>query len=201
MASVYISPSLQDWNVGYGMYGTEEQRMNQIADIVQYELGRHGITTWRNSPDMSLQQAVAESNRLEPDVHVALHSNASANGEARGAEIYVHRFGGEAERLARDIYGYVSDLTPTEDLGVKEGYTTFNGQGMYELRRTASPAALLEVAFHDNPEDAQFIIDNIYELGRGVARGILDYFDVDYIEDTPENMAMLMYQYNGVPLA
>ena len=176
MASVYISPSLQDWNVGYGMYGTEEQRMNQVADIVQYELGRHGITTWRNS-------------------------NASANGEARGAEIYVHRFGGEAERLARDIYGYVSDLTPTEDLGVKEGYTTFNGQGMYELRRTASPAALLEVAFHDNPEDAQFIIDNIYELGRGVARGILDYFDIDYIEDTPENMAMLMYQYNGVPLA
>ena len=175
--------------------------MNQVADIVQYELGRHGITTWRNSPDMSLQQAVAESNRLEPDVHVALHSNASANGEARGAEIYVHRFGGEAERLARDIYGYVSDLTPTEDLGVKEGYTTFNGQGMYELRRTASPAALLEVAFHDNPEDAQFIIDNIYELGRGVARGILDYFDIDYIEDTPENMAMLMYQYNGVPLA
>ena len=98
MASVYISPSLQDWNVGYGMYGTEEQRMNQIADIVQYELGRHGVTTWRNSPDMTLQQAVAESNRLEPDVHVALHSNASANGEARGAEIYVHRFGGEAER-------------------------------------------------------------------------------------------------------
>ena len=27
MASVYISPSLQEWNVGYGMYGTEEQRM------------------------------------------------------------------------------------------------------------------------------------------------------------------------------
>ena len=69
------------------------------------------------------------------------------------------------------------------------------------ISRTASPAALLEVAFHDNPEDAQFIIDNIYELGRGVARGILDYFDIDYIEDTPENMAMLMYQYNGVPLA
>ena len=200
MASVYISPSLQEWNVVYGMYGTEEQRMNQMADIVQYELERHGVTTWRNSPEMTLQQVVAESNAIGPDVHVALHSNASATGQARGAEIYVHRFGGEAEELARDIYGYVSELTPTEDLGVKEAYATFNGQGMYELRRTARPAVLLEAAFHDNPDDAQFIIDHIYEIGQGVAKGILDYFDIEYVEDTPENQAMLIYQYNGVPV-
>lgn len=104
-------------------------------------------------------------------MHVSLHSNASAAGQARGAEIYTHRFGGEGERLARDIYQYLSALTPTEDLGVKEGYQTFNGQGMYELRRTVAPAILAEVAFHDNPADAQFIIDNIYELGREISKG------------------------------
>ena len=53
MADVYISPSLQEWNVGVGNYGTEEQRMNQIADVVQYELERHGLTTARNTPDMT----------------------------------------------------------------------------------------------------------------------------------------------------
>ena len=54
MADVYISPSLQEWNVGYGNYGTEEQRMNLIADVLDYELKRHGLTTDRNSPDMTL---------------------------------------------------------------------------------------------------------------------------------------------------
>ncbi len=198
MVDVYLSPSLQEWNVGYGNYGTEEQRMNQIADIVEYELLRHGLTVARNRPDMTLAQAVAESNSLNPRVHVSLHSNASAAGQARGAEIYTHRFGGEGERLARDIYQYLSALTPTEDLGVKEGYQTFNGQGMYELRRTVAPAILAEVAFHDNPADAQFIIDNIYELGREISKGILQYFGIPYTPDTPEDSAMLQYQYNGV---
>lgn len=197
MIDVYLSPSLQEWNVGYGNYGTEEQRMNQIADVVAYELQRHGLSVARNSPEMSLAQAVAESNSLNPRVHVALHSNASASGEARGAEVYTHRFGGEGERLARDIYQYLSALTPTEDLGVKEGYQTFNGQGMYELRRTVAPAILAEVAFHDNRADAQFIMDHIYELGREISKGILQYFGIPFTPDTPEDAAMLQYQYNG----
>lgn len=53
---VYLSPSVQDWNVGYGNYGTEEQRMNQIADIVAYELDRNGLTLVRNEPSQTLQE-------------------------------------------------------------------------------------------------------------------------------------------------
>ena len=107
MAVVYLSPSVQSWNVGYGNYGTEEQRMNLIADVVQYDLERHGVQVVRNNPEQSLREIVAESNAVGPDAHVAIHSNAS-NGNARGAEIYVHRFGGASERLARDIYQYLS---------------------------------------------------------------------------------------------
>lgn len=197
MTDVYISPSVQEWNIGYGSYGTEEQRMNLIGDVLDYELKRHGLTTDRNSPDMTLAQVVADSNSVSPRVHVALHSNAS-NGQARGAEVYAHRFGGEGERLARDVYERIEEISPTPGLGVKEGYSTFDGQGMYELRRTLAPAILAEVAFHDNPADAQFIIDNIYELGQAIAKGVLDYFDIEYIEDTPENTAYLKNRYNGI---
>ena len=199
MASVdvYLSPSVQEFNVGYGNYGTEEERMNQVADIVEYELRRNGLRVVRNSPEQSLQEIVAESNALAPSVHVAIHSNASSNGEARGSEVYAHKFGGKGEILARDIARYLEPLTPTEDFGVKEGYTAFNGKGYYELRRTTAPAVLVEVAFHDNPEDAQFIMDNIYEIGVAIARGILNYFGKPYTPDTQQNIDYLREKYNG----
>lgn len=44
MADVYLSPSPAHFNTGYGNYGTEERRMNLIADVVEYELTRHGVT-------------------------------------------------------------------------------------------------------------------------------------------------------------
>ena len=31
-------------------YGTEEERMNMIADVLEYELERHGLKTARNTP-------------------------------------------------------------------------------------------------------------------------------------------------------
>ena len=194
---VYLSPSLQEWNVGYGNYGTEEERMNQIADVVDYELKRFGLNVVRNSPSQSLQEVVAESNAVNPKVHVAIHSNASANGTARGPEVYTHRLGGDGERLARDIYTNLEEISPVDGFGVKEGYTAFNGKGYYELRRTRAPAVLIEVAFHDNPQDAQFIMDNIYEIGVAIAKGILEYFGIPYREDTPENINYLKNKYNG----
>lgn len=197
MPDVYLSPSLQEWNIGYGNYGSEEVRMNLIADVLEYELERHGLTTARNQPSMTLAEAVADSNGRNPRIHVSLHSNA-ANGQARGAEVYVHRFGSAAEELANLVYEQIENISPTDGLGVREGYSTFGGQGMYELRYTTAPAILAEVAFHDNPEDAQFIIDNIYELGNAIAKGILEYFDIAYQEDSPENIAYLQSRYNGI---
>ena len=32
---IFLSPSTQEFNVGYGDFGTEEYRMNRIADIVE----------------------------------------------------------------------------------------------------------------------------------------------------------------------
>ena len=197
MVDVYISPSVQDWNIGYGNYGTEEERMNLIADVLEYELRRHGVTTARNAPSMTLAEVVRDSNAQQPRLHVALHSNAS-QGQARGAEVYTHRFGGIGEQLANRVYEQLEEVAPTEGFGVKEGALTFGGKGMYELRRTIAPAILAEVAFHDNPEDAQFIIDNIYELGNAVARGVLEQLGITYQEDTPENIAYLKARYNGV---
>ena len=171
--------------------------MNQITDVVAYELDRNGLTLVRNKPSQTLQEVVAQSNAISPKVHVAIHSNASASHNARGPEVYVHKFGTDSERLAKDIYDQLQAISPAQGLGVKEGYTAFGGKGYYELRRTKSPAVLIEVAYHDNPQDSRFIIDNIYEIGVAIAKGILKYFGRAYRPDNPENIAFLKKKYDS----
>ncbi len=181
--SVYLSPSTQENNVGSGNYGTEEKRMNQVADITERALKEHGITVYRNKPDWTLQQVVADSNAKRPDVHFAIHSNA---GGGRGCEVYCHRFGGSGEKLARAVYEQIYPLTPTGDRGVKEGYNFYGpGKHMYELAGTSAPAALVEVAFHDNPDDAEWLISHIEAIGTALAKGILKYFGIPYREVSP----------------
>jgi N-acetylmuramoyl-L-alanine amidase len=198
MVDVYISPSVQEGNIGFGTYGTEEERMNLVADIVQYELERNGLTTARNKPSESLTEIVADSNALGAKVHLAIHSNASTTGTARGPEIIVYRFGGNAEDLAIDIYNYLEQISPAQGRGILEGADEFGGRGYFELRRTRAPAVLIETAFHDNPADAQFIIDNIYQIGVAIAKGTLDFFGKPYTPDTLRNINRLKERYNGV---
>lgn len=169
---VYLSPSTQEHNLGVGGFGTEEKRMNQIADILGAELLRHDMGVFRNKPEWTLSQAVADSNARNPDLHFAIHSNA---GGGRGCEVYAYTAGGEGEKAARVIYEELEVITPTADRGVK-----FK-PGFYELRATEAPAVLVEIAFHDNVEDAEWIISNIESIAIALAKGVLRYFGINYV--------------------
>jgi N-acetylmuramoyl-L-alanine amidase len=181
MKVVYLSPSTQEKNIGVGSYGTEEYRMNLVADVVEAELSRHGVKVYRNKPEMTLAQVVEDSNKKQPDLHMAIHSDAY-NGKARGCTVYCHRFGGVGEKLARNVYSEIEPLTPTADRGVREGHSHYGpGKPLYELAKTTAPAALVEVAFHDNPLDAEWIMMNIEPIGIGIAKGILKTLGIKYI--------------------
>jgi N-acetylmuramoyl-L-alanine amidase len=193
--SIYLSPSTQEKNIGVGAYGTEEQRMNEVCDVVQEHLLRHGITVYRNVPEMTLSQVVSDSNGKNPDVHFAIHSNAH-QGKSRGCEVYCHRFGSAGERLARSVYKRLEPLTPTADRGVKESHSHFGaGRPLYELAYTKAPAALVEVGFHDNPEDAAWILANIDTIGAALAKGVLDFFGIPFVE--AEGLSKQPYRVQG----
>lgn len=192
--SIYLSPSTQEKNLGAGKYGTEEQRMNEVCDVVQKHLLRHGITVYRNKPEMTLAQVVADSNGKNPDVHFAIHSNAH-QGKSRGCEVFCHRFGGAGEQLARSVYERLEPLTPTADRGVKESHSHFGaGRPLYELAYTKAPAALVEIAFHDNPEDAAWILATIDAIGTVLAKGVLDFFCVPFIEEISPSQKLYRVQ-------
>lgn len=176
MPKVYLSPSVQQFNIGYGNFGSEEYRMNQIADAVERHLcaKKDQITIYRNSPNMTLAEVVADSNAKRPDIHVAIHSNASDKHDARGAMGFAYKKGTKGDALAQDVYNEVNKISPAKGHGVI--YST----QLYELRRTVAPATLIEVAFHDNPEDAEFMMNNIDNIGGAIAKGILKNLNIRY---------------------
>ncbi len=188
--SVYLSPSTQENNRGVGCYGTEELRMNQLADVCEQILRRYGVVVYRNRPEMNLAQVVADSNARKPDIHLAIHSNA---GGGRGCEVFAYAPGGQGEKLAHAVYAEIEVLTPTVDRGIK-----FSSK-LYELTKTNAPAALIEVAFHDNLEDAEWILQNIQAIGLAISSGILKYFGIVLQErDTSLEAAVKALKEKGI---
>ena len=54
-----------------------------------------------------------------------------------------------------------------------------------EVRRTRAPSVLAELGYHDNPEDAQWIEDNLDRIAQALVRGVCEYFGVPFIEPSP----------------
>lgn len=178
MKSIYLSPSTQENNVGAGSYGTEERRMNEIMDLIENHL-RGKYILYRNRPEMSLRQVVADSNAKSPDLHFALHSNA---GGSLGTECWICAKGGQAEKFANLLYKKVAPLTPTKDRGVKVS------NSLYEVNKTRAPAVILEIDFHDNAQAAQWIIDNKTAVAHACVQAIMEFFgDAASVPQIPAN--------------
>ncbi|WPD20167.1 N-acetylmuramoyl-L-alanine amidase [Thermaerobacter composti] len=177
MPKVYLSPSVQEHNVGVGDYGTEEQRMQVIGALVETYLRANGFDVRRNRPEMSLKDIIIDSNRYQPDAHVAIHSNA---GGGEGTEAWYYPGSEQGRKLAQAVYDEVAPLSPGKDRGLKTSSV------FAELRSTVAPAVILEVGFHDNPADAAWIMSQPRQIAKAIARGICRYFGKAFKDpDTP----------------
>lgn len=197
MPEVYLSPSPRHFNRGYGTYGTEEERMNLIADVVELELARNGLQTERNNPAYDLPTIVADANAKNSDVYVAIRSVDCDYG-VEGVRVFYYRPNTNGQRLAEEIYDFLALLTPSEDRGVLEGQSAYGGLGYYELRRTRMPSVIVEVGCHNNPQNADYIINNVYQIGVAIAEGIVSYFGLPFTPDTAEEQQRLENEYNQV---
>jgi N-acetylmuramoyl-L-alanine amidase len=181
MPTIYLSPSTQEFNPYVGG-GNEEYYMNLIADAMEPYLAASGIQFVRNTPEMTAATSIAASNSGNYDLHLALHSNASGGtaGAVRGAEIFYYPTSEKGKRFAeiaaanlQMIYPLPNKVTivPTTSLG--------------EVRRVRAPGVLIEFAYHDNPEDAKWIRDNIEPIARNVVLSLTEYFGIPFNNPQP----------------
>ena len=177
MPIIYLSPSTQEFNP-YVDGGNEEYYMNLIADAMVPYLKATGIDYTRNTPDMTAASSIAASNKGKYDLHLALHSNAAPpanSGSVRGSEVYYYPQSSEGARAADIIANNLKLIYPIPER-VKTVPTTTLG----EVTRTSAPSVLIEFAYHDNKQDADWIRNNINSIAENVVLSLADFFGIPF---------------------
>ncbi|HPW00246.1 MAG TPA: SH3 domain-containing protein [Oscillospiraceae bacterium] len=191
MPMIYLSPSTQEANL-YVTGGTEEYWMNKLADELVPWLRSSGIRYTRNTPAMTAGSSLRASNAGAYDLHLALHSNASPEGhygENCGIIAYYSPGSVKGQRSAEIFAKNLRSIYPLPDQ-VKTTSTTHLG----EVFRTKAPANLLEIGYHDNPQDAAWITGNLPEIAENLALSLTEFFGIPLIPPQPERTGRVRLQ-------
>jgi len=141
--------------VGNGV--TEEYVNLNVARYLAQDLRNAGydVMEYRTTPtenvlsdkNADLRNRASMANSWGADYFISIHTNSSTNPSAQGAEAYVYRLGGEAERLGESILESISDRLGSINRGVMAA-------NFAVLRRTRMPAVLVELGYLTNPTEA-----------------------------------------------
>ena len=174
MPSIFLSPSAQEYNPYYDNSGSEEYYMNLIADAMEPYLDASGISFTRNNPNNTLSQIIRESNAGTYDLHLALHSNAAPEylaGQLTGPDFYYYTRSSAGRNAATVLADNYMKIYPDPSK-----VTIMPTSTLAEVTRTNAPAVLAELAYHDNPTDAEWIKNNIRAIARNLVQGLTIYF-------------------------
>ena len=149
----------------------------KLRDLLNSNPDFSSITS-RNTPDEILGTSNATSlaartnaaNSWGADYFVSLHCNAAADPSVKGSEGYVYSLSSAALPLAQSMLQGLYNITGTVSRGV------FARPTLYVLRKTAMPAALLELGFITNPEEAAAMNSDPTSYATGLYNGIVSYF-------------------------
>ena len=188
MPIIYLSPSTQE-NNRYVNGGSEEEWMNRLADVMEPYLSASGIRYVRNTPDMTAASSIRASNAGSYDLHLALHSNAAPEGQygqARGVLVFYYPGSLRGQEAANLIADNLKTVYPLPNL-VRTEPTTAIG----EVRRVRAPSVFLELGYHDNPDDAAWVKNNLEPIARSIVLGLTEYFRVPFLEPTTPRPAVV----------
>ena len=180
MPKIYINPGHDiDYDPGACGNGLREADVAlSVGKLVKYYLEVAGYEVLLHQSDNLYYDSsytdrqipvVAEANDWGADLFVSIHCNA-ATPTALGTETLYYPGSSRSARLSQLIQDQIVSNLGTVDRGIKER------DSLIVLKRTDMPAALVELAFISNPNDADILGNRQDDLARAVARGVSDYF-------------------------
>ena len=159
--------------------------MNLIADAMEPYLLANTIRFTRNTPDMTAASSIRLANSGSYDFYLALHSNGSTNGSGegtvRGVIAFYYPTSANGRRAAELFVENLRDIYP-----LPEKVSTRATTSLGEVRQPRFPSVLLELGYHDNPDDALWIQENIPRIAANLVLSLTEYFGLPYTAPTPQ---------------
>ena len=146
-----------------------------VSKIVKELLSQKGVKvrlTRTNEVDLDLSPRASFANKVDADIFVSIHANAS-RGKRRdinGLETFYYR-GWKGRLLAKRIQKQILRVSPgSPDRGIKQGR-------FYVIKNTRMPAVLVEIGFLTGRLDARRLEKSIHRrrIAYAIAKGILEY--------------------------
>ena len=188
MPTIYLSPSTQEGN-HYVTGGTEEEWMNRLADAMVPYLTASGIQYVRNTPDMTAASSIVASNAGDFDLHLALHSNAAPEdkyGQVRGIIVFYYPGSVRGREAATLVADGLKTIYPLPNKVRTEGTTSIG-----EVRQVRAPSVFLELGYHDNPDDAAWVKNNLDAIARNIVLSLTEYFGLPFLEPVAPRPAVV----------
>lgn len=171
---IYLSPSSQEDNAyAYGNTN-EEVQCRRISAACAVALKRCGFDV-KDGNYGNMYDRVDESNAWGADLHVPIHTNAF-NGEVTGTRIFCWNNYGDGWKASNAVFNALAPVTPGTSENVRPD------SSLYEVEKSHAACVYIEVDFHDVPNIAKWIIENVELIGETIAKGVCNYFGVPFVE-------------------
>lgn len=150
---------------------TEKQIVAQITDKIKLQNTNKDIEivlTRDSDATMTFDERTQIINSLNPDLVISLHVNMQKNATASGMEFFV----------SKDNVAYEKSNTHAEQLQQKFETNGMNSRGIklapfMMLKKSESPAVLVELGFLSNPLDRAYLTDDLQQSR--IASTILEF--------------------------
>lgn len=198
MPIIYLSPSTQESNPYVTGSGSEEYHMNRLADAMVPYLLSNGIQYRRNRPEMTAGSSIREANQGYYDLYLALHSNATGQGEprpTRGVIAFYYPGSTQGKRAAEIFAANLRSIYPLPDLVRTQAITTLG-----EVRDPKFPSVLLELGYHDNYSDALWVENNYDLIAQNLVLSLTEFFGLPFVWPMTPRVGTVALAYGSLNL-
>lgn len=149
-----------------------------IGKKVDAILKKHGlviVNSRTTDTTVSLTTRSTKANKENVKIFISIHINAFKDPKANGVETFSYPGSKEGAKLAKAIQ---DELVKAKLFKTNRGVKTAN---FHVLRETKVPAALTELGFITNADDAHVLKTRQDDVANAVARGILNYLGIKHV--------------------
>ncbi|WP_298784005.1 N-acetylmuramoyl-L-alanine amidase [uncultured Marinococcus sp.] len=156
---------------GNGVY--EKELVNDVAVRTKERLEQGGanvIMTRSGDNFVELKERARIANEAGADAFVSIHANSASTASADGSETYYYPQSSEGSELASGLQTNMVNEFNSNDRGIKSANFSV-------LRNTAMPAALVELGFVSNKEEAADMQTSAFrnEAANAIYLGLSEY--------------------------